>query len=84
MGFFSKEPKLSSHSMIGITEVGKKTAQQELARGPTFAILSLLDEHTPRSIGEIAEETQIDISEVKERLKILGKQGYIRITGMSV
>ena len=70
--------------MIGITEVGKKTAQQELARGPTFAILSLLDEHTPRSLGDVSEETGIDIDEVKERLRILGKQGYIRLTGQSM
>ena len=81
---FAKEPKLTSQMTVGITEVGKKTAEQELARGPTFAILSALNEHSPRSIGDLSEEIQVEISEVKERIKILARQGYLRITGMQM
>jgi len=83
LGMFGRrEPKLTSSMTVGVTEVGKKTAEQELARGPTFAILALLNEHSPRSIGEISEETQVDITEVKQRIKILARQGYVRLTGM--
>lgn len=82
--FGRREPKLTSSMTVGITEVGKKTAEQELARGPTFAILACLNEHSPRSVGDISEETQIDIVEVKQRIKILARQGYIRMTGMEM
>jgi len=85
MGMFGRrEPKLTSSMTVGITEVGKKTAEQELARGPTFAILALLSEHSPRSVGEISDETQVDIVEVKQRVKVLAKQGYLRMTGMEI
>ena len=79
--FHKTEPKLTSQMTVGITEVGKNTAQQVLARGPTFAILSTLNEHSPQTIKEISEETQIDITELKERIKILARQGYVRLQG---
>lgn len=81
LGFLKQEPKLTSQMTVGITEVGKNTAQQLLARGPTFAILSTLNEHSPLTIREISEETQIDMTELKERIRILARQGYVRLTG---
>lgn len=83
MGFLKQEPRLTSQMMVGITEMGKNTAQQLLAKGPTFAVLSTLNDHSPLSIKDISEETQIDITELKERIRILARQGYVRLTGGS-
>ena len=75
----AKKTKITSGMSIALTEQGKRTAEQQLSRGPTFAILSVLQDHSPRSVGEIAEETDIDISEVKQRVKDLAKGGSVRI-----
>lgn len=71
---------ISSFTSVSITDAGKKTAERELAQGATYAILSVLDDHSPRTVGSIAHETQIDINEVKERVKMLARQGYVRLT----
>lgn len=79
--FGPREAKLSSSHIVGLTELGKRTAEQVLAKGPSFAILSCLAEHSPRSVHDIADETGIEVSELKERVKILARQGYVRLVG---
>lgn len=82
--FFRREPKLTTQVAVGLTEVGKRTAEKSLTSGPEFAIMSLLNEHSPRSIGEIAEELDMNADEVKERIRRMMKQGYVRISGAEV
>ena len=81
MGFLKKEPPLSAQMTVSLTDLGKKTAEQFLAKGTTFAILSVLNDHSPQSIKEISEGTQIEMNELKERIKILARQGYVRLMG---
>ena len=82
--FGQKTSKITRQTLVGLTEAGKRTAEKELARGPTFAILSTLEEIPHCSIGKLAEETQIDIDEVKERVRLLAKQGLVRVQGSEV
>ena len=76
-----QEAKITASMSVGITEIGIKTVEQELARGGTYVILSLLHEHSPRIISDIARETDIPIEETKERVRVLAKNGYIRFVG---
>lgn len=76
-----RQPKLTTNMSVGITETGKRVVIKGLVGGHTFAILSRLDEHSPRTVGELSEDTQIDIYEVKERLRQLAHQGYVKVSG---
>ena len=79
MGFFSrKEPKITASMSLGLTEAGKKEAEQYSSKGPKFAILATLSERSPMSIGELSMETQIDISELRVWVKRLAQQGLVR------
>jgi DNA-binding MarR family transcriptional regulator len=75
-----RKPKITSRTAVLLTDAGKKTAEQYLAGGKNFAILSVLqDHHMARTVSDIANETDIDINEVKERVKILARQGQVRL-----
>lgn len=81
MGIFNKQKtELSAHTPVGLTELGQRTAESVMARGQTFAILSALAEHNPRSISDLARETNINIEEMKERIKIMAREGYVRVS----
>jgi len=75
---------IKASTMVFITEVGKKTAETQISKGETFAILSALNEKSPSSVAEIAEETDIDMIELKSRLKEMSKSdvGLVRVMSM--
>ena len=51
-----------------------------MAGGKNFAILSVLqDHHMARTVSDISNETDIEVSEVVERVKILARQGQVRL-----
>lgn len=79
--FGRQSPKLTRQTIVRLTEAGKKLAEQELAKGPNYAILATMEDKPHCSIGELAEETDMDIEEVKGRIKIMVRQGYIGLTG---
>ena len=82
MGIFGKKSDpVSGHTPVGLTELGKKTAEGALSRGGTFAILSALAERSPQSVLDISNATGMDLGETKERCKILARQGYVRLVG---
>lgn len=74
---FVKKDKVSSHSMVGLTPRGKQHINA--AGGKDFAILSALEEQNPSTMSRIAEETNMDLSEIQSRLKILSGQGLVTI-----
>jgi len=81
MGLFShRRANISKDTSVGITEEGKRIAERVMSRGRMFAILSLLNDHSPRSVSDISNGTQIDVNEVKRRIITLAKQGYVRLT----
>lgn len=75
---------IKASTMVFITDIGKKTAEKQISKGETFAILSALNEKSPSSVSEIAEETDIDIIELKSRLKEMAKSdvGLVRVMSM--
>jgi len=75
-------PKLSASSTVGITEEGKREAEKFTSHGPMFAILAALAERSPQSIGQLSTRTGLTVGEVKKRLQILARQGYVRFTGL--
>lgn len=80
--FNSESGKITSATMAGITEIGKDCVQHQLARGITFEILATLNEHSPRSIKELANEIDEPVSDVKVRIKTLERQGYVTFAGV--
>jgi predicted transcriptional regulator len=74
-----RDVQLQSGTMVGITELGKRKAQQVEAAGKSFTILSYLSEHSPRSIYDIHEYTGIELSELKTRLRVMAQAGVVRI-----
>jgi len=78
--FWNKgDSKIRTSSMLSITEDGKALLKQELVKGVSFVLLSKLEEHSPRSIVDMANETGIDSHEMQERAEILAKQGLLAI-----
>lgn len=77
-----KEQRLTRQSIVGLTETGKKVAEQELAHGPTYVILSKLAEIPHCTIGDLADETGLDDNEIKMRVEKLAHQGYVRLSGL--
>ena len=73
--------KVTGSTSIALTEPGKRMAEKYSSRGPTFTILAALSEKSPMTVSELAMETQIEISEAKQRIKLLSKQGLLRVSG---
>ena len=73
--------KVTGSTSIALTEPGKRMAEKYVSRGPDFVMLSALSEKSPMTVSELAIETQIEISEAKQRVKILNKQGLLRVSG---
>lgn len=76
--------QISVHTTVGLTETGKRLAEQYEPKGATFVIVSTLQERQPQSVGEIAREANMDVDEVKERIKLLARQGYIRVMSTEI
>ena len=73
-----KETKVTSSMSLGLTESGKKEAEQFTSKGPKFAILAALSERSPMSIGDLASETQRDLNGMRVWVKRLAQAGYVR------
>lgn len=78
------KPKITNRTAVGLTDTGKREAERFASKGVTFAILSALNEQSPQTIKNLSEETQVPISEIMARVKMLASQGYVRLTGVEV
>lgn len=74
-----KKPKVLASTMIGVTDTGKRMPEKYSTSGKTFVILSSLVEKSPQTIADLAQETDIDIDELKKRVELLAKSGMVRI-----
>jgi len=78
MGIFGKKKvQFKASTLVGITQNGKVEAQNYTSRGTQFLILSKLSERSPMTVADLADETDLDIGELKHWL---GKMfpAYIR------
>lgn len=84
MGLFGigSKPKISTVSSVGLTEQGKRVAEKYSSQGVTFVILSALSEQSPQTVKQLADSTQIEISELKKRLEHLAKSGLVRFSSL--
>ena len=85
MGFslfgLGKKADIKANTMVGLTESGKKIAEKYVSKGATFAIVAQLNEKSPQTVTELASETDMDINELKARIKDLSKSGVVRVIG---
>lgn len=83
MGFslfgLGKKSDIKASTMVGLTEIGKQKAEKQLSKGAEYAILAPLIEKSPQSVAEIAQEADMNIDELKARIKYLAKSGVVRI-----
>lgn len=80
MNIFSKRKlSLKTSSSVGITEIGRKEAENYESSGTRFMILSKLAERSPMTIGDLADETGMDIGELKFWINKLFPE-YIRVS----
>lgn len=77
-----KQQQVKASTVVGITESGKREAERYISKGDDFAVLASLDEKSPQSMSQLAEDTHLSFSDVVQRVKRLSKQGYVRLVGM--
>lgn len=77
-----EKKKIKASSVVGITESGKREAQRFSSRGPHFEILAVLDDKSPQTVSQIADEASMPESEVIQRLKVMANQQYVKFTGV--
>jgi hypothetical protein len=82
MGIGSKGKKITAHTMVGLTEAGKETADTNTSGGRTFAILARLRERQPQSLSSLNEDLGMDMDELKARVEILVKQNVVTVTSL--
>lgn len=66
--FGKKKIAFKVSTKVGITQAGRMEAQNYSSRGVQFSILSALCDRSPMSVGDLADETQVDIGELKHWL----------------
>ena len=82
MKWFGKSStRVTADMSVGLTETGKKKADEFTASGPRFEILATLREQGPCTLSDLTEETHISTEKLKHIIRILAKQGYIRYVG---
>jgi predicted transcriptional regulator len=73
--------KIDSYASYGLSELGKVHVEDYLGEdgSVTLNVMSYLDEHGPSRIRTIAKDLDMHEDEVKEVLKKLLSQGYVRM-----
>jgi len=72
---------MSSGVSVAITEPGRRTVERYDQRSPKFAILQALAEHSPKSISQIGDDTDLDAYEVKQWVKELERSKMVVVQG---
>jgi len=75
-----RDDKVTASSMLSITEDGKNAIQQDSVQDNVAReVLSKLEEHSPKQMVDIANETGIDTDEIKGRVEIMARHGLVAI-----
>ena len=73
--------RVTSDMSVGLTETGKKKADEFTASGPKFEVMATLREQGPCTMSELSEETHISSDKLKHIIRVLKAQGYVRYVG---
>ena len=77
-GFFGDKAKNAS---IGLTESGKRRAENIASGGVEWLLLAKLAEKSPMSVNELAREIELPPKETDMLVQRLKKRGFIRFVG---
>jgi len=73
--------KVTTDMSFGLTEIGRKKADEFSSGGSKFEVLATLREQGTCTLGELSDETHIGMDKLKHIIKILKAQGYVRYVG---
>ena len=76
--FFRKKTVVGTNGTYGLTPLGKTKAEDLTISGAKGQVAAALNENGASSITDIAEETRMSPERVKNTLKILIRNGYVR------
>jgi hypothetical protein len=76
---FKKKSPFDASTMVSITELGKNEIDGDMIRGHSWQILASLDQHSPRSISNIAREARIDVHKTSKEVQRLRVQRFVRV-----
>lgn len=80
MGLFKpKGTELRASTLVGVTFEGRASAEQMLVKGGSLTILAYVAQHAPCSMYSISEFTGIDLDELKVRVKMMVRAGFLRV-----
>jgi hypothetical protein len=80
--FGNKTSEFDSATMISITEGGKAALNSEVVKNINqYAILSSLDQHSPRSLSDLSKEAQQNINQTKREIMTLKRQKMVATVG---
>lgn len=68
-------------TVVGVTPLGKRKAEEFSLRGPKFNVLAYLAENGPSSFEEIGSENGISSNKVKKICESLAREGFVRRAG---
>lgn len=80
---FHRPSEFDAHTMIVITETGNNALDQDVITDPNdYDILSLLSQHSPRSLSDLTKESQKkSMGLIKNRILKLQSQKMVKIQG---
>ncbi len=77
---FSRDSGFDAETMVSLTEEGHNALASDTVKNmKAFSILQTLDEHSPRSLSDLAKESRMNIFVTKNEVKKLKRQGMVKI-----
>jgi len=73
--------RVTADMSVGLTEMGRKKADEFSASGPKFEVMATLREQGSCTLSELSDETHISTDKLKHIIRILKAQGYVRYVG---
>ena len=77
--FRPQRQTIGTDSMCALTEDGKRAVDKQMSDAKAWPVLMSLDEHSPRSVGDLSRECRIDIHQMKRLVDKLERQRMVRI-----
>ncbi len=71
---------VNATTMVDLTDKGKQLVYNIDSGGINHRILSELDNEAPQTVGRLCKSIRISPDEMKQRIKILSREGLVRIT----
>jgi DNA-binding MarR family transcriptional regulator len=82
MNLFAKKPVFDAATMVSITELGKNEIDGDMIKGHSWQILAALDQHSPRSVSNLARDSRVDIHKTSKTVQMLRNQRFVRVNDM--